>query len=685
MESEQSYITPITKYQAAPTTFESRGSDVVYDTSIDEYKFWQGQELDSKVSSWGIQEEPCIQNGIKMVREETVQIPMKSGTTYTVTSYQEYLGPLEFSFQTTGFTKLKNIVFQFPADMQGYYIGNEDFLYQQGLREQMFAPAGHDNISFMPQPEYVNLDYIERMEVFLGTEKISPETVTLMSERKVYSTSLNLTPERRAAVAHLGLPFARGQHYVPNDPEFNRIPANDNPQAILMDISAIRTNNPKNETTYEDIYDNHFERGIIPKEAELRNQTVFNAGFNYRDFLVTTETQRLYTMPLWLVSPLFNSEAVIPPGTTIKVVFTMHFYQKAPNPNYFGLEELIVAYAKANANSVIDANDGDFPLNSDAVVACIAAIQSRPQMFGDNVSTQFMPKFTSGLLTVSNCKMIMQYFNLDQQISTQIKNLNSVRPFKYNYLKLEKISIDQTRVQGNIRVNLNVVQNSQLPLEIFIRPVGIFKPGQTANFYNDQTANAFRNAIKGQNSQIESLAQGRGFARTIWNDVQPSNPLLFKSGTSFIMGKGSQRVELMTRLELRDARSMVIMRNDYMSTNDAYSFFENTLNSNLGERKQIGYRNMTSMLWDEIMTPLRVTMAPTREYEVGEYPRDKQATFVTLDLTFKNPFPLNQQIDVYALVPETAMLHPSGVFQIIRWPAIPINSSVMTIPTINTQ
>jgi len=219
-------------------------------------------------------------------------------TVGTNTVYTYFQSITEFDFELAGYTNVKNIMVQFKVDLW-----NTDL------------PARGENLGILQfnQNAYAFLDYIQRVECYIGSNKIPINTdmMDLLSIKR-YISSMDTTYQENIILGELGfdIPMAQNPQNTQSAPfDFN--PGN---------TARVVQNKVWQEINTELMY-RYFKQG---------NMNINN--FNLSD--------RIVTVPLYMLVPFFRQDQVwLPKGFPINLKIT---WNTDPSAEYFAANNSLV-------------------------------------------------------------------------------------------------------------------------------------------------------------------------------------------------------------------------------------------------------------------------------------------------------------------------------------------------------
>lgn len=710
-------VSPITQFSQVPSTSDVRaGSGISYRNRLDTFNLWSEREVDTSV----YEAKQFIQNprekSFTKVSSKSVTVNIQQAANpappvpTAVQIYEEWEGKMVFEFNLMGYTKLRDLIFTYAADMQALMMPQNPYVqnaFENVDPLQIEAPLNKQKIFNIPQPEFAFTDFLSRVQVRVGTNSLNFEEQNMEDwvHRKVIAQSLNMDPREAARTAHLGLRSAKGNCTSESGQKVSNVVEYGSPAADTvyfgMDLGQLKMPQPEKECSPQEWTESHFQRDTLyaPVPCVESDGTV-GAWLN-NNFLVTVPTQRTYNLPLYMFVPFFNQEEVyLPTQTPIRLEFYFRFFQKSASENAIGPEEWIGAWNAWNQQTADFRNSFPTvmrPASQTDVDALRVAILQRPMMLGDGLTVKVLPGFTQNLL--QNAFLTYTYYLPAQNTQDRINKLWSLSPFVYEYDSWIKFPIDQQYINNMYVLNFNVVQNWNRPSIMYFRPRLIKADSnvRTAALYTNNTfqdwklnhMNAWRGYIN-QNVVTPIAAEQLGWANDAWGLPTAANPISYLSGTALFPGSTASSTNpfAVKNFQLLSGGDLLVdYQNKTLAWNDPYSFREDALNSSLKKmNRQIGEEaSADSLVWDENLCAYKLTLTPSRYVEPHHVPLDRGPVVLKLQITLLSPYPANFFFDAYGVCAEQMQMSNTYSCSVLKWPVSLVNNSEFKQITLNTN
>jgi len=197
---------------------------------------------------------------------------------------QFYKTITEFNFNLAGYTNVKNIMVQFRLDLWNVRTPN--------------SPT-NNGISCFNQSDYAFLDYIDRIECFLGSNSLPINTDMMeINDIKRYITGMNTTFQENIILGELGLD-------IPNATNDNNYPP------TAFDFNPGNTARTIQTKVWQDV------NSELSREYFKGNSSILTNIANFDKF------NRTVTVPLYMLVPFFRQDQVwLPQGFPINLKIT---------------------------------------------------------------------------------------------------------------------------------------------------------------------------------------------------------------------------------------------------------------------------------------------------------------------------------------------------------------------------
>lgn len=672
-------VTPDTKIQVLPSTDDiNQGSNLTFEGDSGQFSFYSNTVIHTSIDQTFQAVEAPTRVNISKVGSENIVLDYTDGSKKTFSIFHKYRGEVEFEFNLRGTTRMRNIFFTFISDMLGIVLPN---LVQAGDNEKdaannqirqvgraLVSPPGQEKIYNIPQPELANLDVIRRMDVWLGSNQMTFENENMLEvkDRKIHASSLNLDRNEQIFTAPLGTRNAvlklKKENAKSNLTYYGGGP--DNTPKGALDPSWVKTISTDNVSTPEEMYEKHYSQDLrYLNSTYVANKPTIN-------YLYNQPTSRNYIMPLWLMIPFFNQyNACLPSQMPIKLRFefewTQWYDEKEKNPDNF----LLNAMTNYTISTTNDWREGvpEIPktptLTPLGYQAALKRIQNRANsMMGDSSSSFYLPGQAFNKIS-SGCQIMYEYFMLSEEINKNVNAAWNVNPLTYNYLSWKKFPFEAIRVYESSVVMENIIQNWNMPLQIFIR-LNYMGPQNIDSYVSDiQTLidldykNYTSNQYPGMGNQTEMMVDSLGVAKTptVYN---------FKSGSA-----GGFAISMLKIY--KGGTCVQDIRNMTNQSTTGYEIMQQSYNTFLNKPYQdLGHQLFSNINLNQVANGYKITMVPSRQFEIGSYPLDQGPVVLRFEITFKEPIKPGYTLAVYSCQPEQMILDRTYKATTFKWPAL---------------
>lgn len=671
-------VTPDTKIQVLPSSDDiNQGGNVKFESDVGQFSFYSGTTIHTAIDqTFQAVHAPTSMN-IREDGHETISMLYTDTTSKEFNVFYKYSGDVEFDINLRGTTRLRNIFFTFIADMIGIVLPNiaqvgdttPDGVTERITRAAtaLVSPPGQEKIYNVPQPELVNLDFIKRIDVWIGSNKLTFENENMLEvkDRKIHASSLNLDRNEELYTAHLGTRNAVLQFRKDNArTNLAYYGGSDTTQAIgALDPAWIKLISNDNVSTPEQMYEKHFNQDLNYINSN------YPANISTINFLYNQPTNRNYVLPLWLMIPFFNQyNACLPSQTPVKLRMEFSWVQwydeKETNPNNFLLNAL-TDYTICTSNALLGSKPS-IPrvpvIDKGSYEGALQLIQRKANsMMGDSSTSFYLPGQAFQKIS-SSCELIYEHFMLSEELNQSINAAWNLNPMTFNYLSWKKFPFESIRVFNNSIIMQNIIQNWNMPLQIFIR-LTFNGPANIDNYLGDIMT---KNNADSRDFQVNSYPVG-----------QTSAPMINSLGTAKAPGiynfkSGSAGGFAITSLRIYDGGMCIQdIQNFKNQSMTAYEVMQQSYNPFLNKPYQcVGNQVFSSANLNQVANGYKITLVPSRNFEIGSYPLDKGPRVLRFEITFKEPLKTGYSLNVYTSNPEQMTIDRTYQATTYKWPAV---------------
>lgn len=646
-------------------------------SNVQAYNCWQEVVLDDNVYEVYRAEVLPTTN---IFQSSTPQIVEETVTVQSHVRPMNIKGTQTFQFTLNGMVSMKriflNYVWSLTAAHRPVYVPAQTFLarvknvyVRQGL--------GGYKISQLPQPEYMMLDAIERVQIIMGTNKLIFENGNMepLTARKVHMSSLTYTEAERELVATLGLSYAKN---VPNFSSVDYLyrpyeqanassvtqplnPSNINPPSWTW-ASTSSANFPSMDR-YSHIFDNFFEQTQnIVGDRTWPKQTASPLKTNS-----VTPNQDI-TIPLYCLIPfLAQTDTYLPKGFPIE--FRIDY-------SYMACQRILeqtLLYCNSLQKNLVDA-----PRDTIAYIAQMENNFRREcnTYAGMELEPNYHPvPFVymdlgdgSGLFPIRDtARICYDYLLLKENILKEFNLTWARQPLLYNYYTWERFdTVDKLTPNNSSYVNYNLLINQQRPLCLYLRFETLINSIQTKNppYVNAKDGNRY---TRTENNKL--LHNYRATNDLVLGLDEFFKPVNYYTGSA--AGYDINMIEVFVG-------SQLIYKADTKSTvnntlKNVHACMDNLYVSNRDNPQGVFYNtnNLAQLSLIDNACPYKINLAQNKSYERGYFALDRGNTNLTINVR------LNQNIDVtrhtlalYAVYPAQMTIDRSYTCVETKWPVI---------------
>ncbi len=668
-------VTPDTKIQVIPSSNDiNQGGNVRIENDSGQFSFYSGTTLHTAIDqTFQAVHAPTSMN-IKEVGHDTLLLERTDRNYKSYDLFYTYSGDVEFDINLRGTTRLRNIFFSFISDLIGIVLPNtiqagdngEDGVSEliKKAGTSVVSPPGQEKIYNVPQPELVNLDVIKRVDVWIGSNKISFENENMLEirDRKVHASSLNLDKNEAMMTAHLGTRNAilklKKEDARSNLAYYGSA---ENPIGSL-DPTWIKGVSNDNVSTPEGAYEKHFNQDL------QYQQTLYQANLPTFNFLYNSPTSRNYVVPLWLIIPFFNQyNACLPSQTPMKLRFefgwTQWYKEDETDVRNFILNAM-TDFTTSTTNSELNSipkTPGSLTLTTDGYRNALNYIQKKAaSMLGDGSTSFYLPAQAFKKIS-SSCELLYEYFMLSENLNLSVNTAWNLNPLTYNYLSWKKFPFESIRVFDNSVIMQNIIQNWNMPLQIFIRLV-YNGPQSITPYVRDTIAELVE--LDTENYAKDTYPAG--------NEIMIDSLGILKTPTVYNFKTGSAGGFAISSLRIYDGGVCIYdVQNFKNQSMTAYEVMQQSYNTYLNKPyQQLGNQIFSNINMNQFANGYKITLVPSRQFEIGSYPLDKGPRVLRFEITFREPIKPNYSLSVYTVNPEQMTLDRTYQATTYKWPAV---------------
>lgn len=640
-------------------------------SNVQAYNTWQETVLDDNVYE--------IYRAEILPTQNSWNIP--SGTTRdattTVTAYQTfgtYTGTTVFNFEFLGMTQMKRIFLDylwslFAAYRPTYTSGTgqvptrvQDVFVRQGM--------GGFKISDLPQPEFMMLDAISRVQFIIGKNKLQFENgnVESLQARKVHMSSNTYTPAEKEQIAQLGLSYAKN---VPNYSsrfyeQFN--------QAIP--ISATHPLAPNNFSTPTNTWPNASPNtypsldpnsNIFDYFFEQSQNALFERTYPQQPstpFYSCTNGNCNITVPLFCLIPfLSQTDTFLPKSLPIEIRIDWRYEAGSQ------LLESNWMYSTSLARTLTDAGRDLVPYINNmqnmfrSECSTYAGIELEPQAHVcPFVFSVTQPQ--SAITIRDSIRIVYDYILLKENILKEFNLTWARQPLLFNYYSWERFdTIDKMSNNNSSTINYNLLINQQRPLALYFRfEIRNPRSVQGRQYTADKEGNRYLlNGIQNIHSLMNTGSEIR------LHDKLP----IFNYETGSCAGHAINLIEIFVGSQMiyrADSKSLL-----GLTFQNVNSVIDNLYTNGRDNSQGVFYEsiNLAQLSMNDNATAYKVDLSQNKAYERGWYALDRGNTNLTINVRLNSPMNTDKYtLAIYAKYPAQMTIDRSYTCVETKWPVI---------------